>query len=221
MRKPAGTSTLFAAALVLFSCGSREPTFGHFDGKVTATWVDGRDMMLTEDFVYVDGSGTRWDAPSGSTIDGASIPRAFWTVIGGPFEGNYRYASVVHDVYCVRGEKHLPGARPWQKVHRMFYDAMRCSGVPDSKALVMYGAVYKFGPTWDLPPAWWERAFIQLKRIFGPIGYQIGGPKNPGVVLGTEYDPTDATEKDYRAIEELVQKQHITTPEDLERALER
>ncbi|MEQ1949487.1 MAG: DUF1353 domain-containing protein [Bryobacteraceae bacterium] len=219
MRKPAGIATLFATALVLISCGSKDPPFGHYDGKVTATWVEGRNMVLTEDFTYVDGSGTRWDAPRGSTIDGASIPRAFWTVIGGPFEGSYRYASVIHDVYCVRGEQHLPGARPWQKVHRMFYDAMRCSGVPDSKALVMYGAVYKFGPTWDLPPTWWERTFIELKRLFGPLGYQITGPKNPDILLGPDPHLTHATEQDYKSIEQLVEQQHITTPEELEQAL--
>src|SRR5712692_9140850 len=30
----------------------------------------------------------------------ASIPRAFWSVIGGPLEGQYRNASVFHDVAC-------------------------------------------------------------------------------------------------------------------------
>ena len=33
----------------------------------------------------------------------------------------------------------------------MFYEAMRCSGVRNRKAKVMYYAVYKFGPHWPAP----------------------------------------------------------------------
>ena len=41
-----------------------------------------------------------WTAPKGAKVDGASIPQLFWTPIGGPFEGKYRYASVIHDTEC-------------------------------------------------------------------------------------------------------------------------
>ena len=79
-----------------------------------ARWEDdGRQMTLVEPFAYVDPRLARWPAAAGSSIDGASIPRAFWTVIGGPFAGEFRNASVVHDVACdVRD-------RPWRAVHRM------------------------------------------------------------------------------------------------------
>ena len=119
--------------------------WGRFVGDVIAKWdANGRDMTLVEPFAYVDGKAMRWDAPTGAVVNGASIPRAFWTLIGGPFEGRFRNASVVHDVACVDRD------RPWPAVHRMFYDACRCGGVGAAKANAMYYAVYHFGPRWTV-----------------------------------------------------------------------
>jgi hypothetical protein len=118
--------------------------FGRFDGEVVASWDDdGRNMTLREDFAYIDSQARRWVAPSGSVVNGASIPAAFWTLIGGPFEGKYRNASVVHDVGCVEM------TATWEDVHRMFYEACRCGGVDESKAKTLYYAVYHFGPRWE------------------------------------------------------------------------
>lgn len=119
---------------------------GRFEGGVVARWSnDGRTMTLTEAFGYVSPDGRRWPVPAGTVIDGASIPRVFWSIIGGPFEGSYRNASVVHDHYCnVR-------TRRFRDVHRMFYDAMLTSGVADTKAWVMFQAVDQFGPRWSDP----------------------------------------------------------------------
>jgi len=121
------------------------PTWGHFDGRVVARWHDdGRDMTLVEPFAYVDVARVRWLAPAGAVVNGASIPRPFWSLIGGPFEGRFRNASVVHDVAC------MDRTRAWQDVHRMFYEACRCGRVGVVKAKTMYYAVYHFGPRWRL-----------------------------------------------------------------------
>src|ERR1051326_8039238 len=61
---------------------------------------DGRRFSLPHDFTYVDPTGRRWEAPTGLITDGASIPTPFWSVIGGPFEGLFREAAVVHAVAC-------------------------------------------------------------------------------------------------------------------------
>jgi endonuclease G, mitochondrial len=106
---------------------------------------DGRTAQLLIDVSYTDSKGVVWLAQKGSIVGGASIPRAFWTVIGGPWEGRYRFASVIHDVAC--DEK----KRPWDEAAEMFYEAMRCSGVRELKAKTMYYAVYKFGPQWPSP----------------------------------------------------------------------
>jgi len=115
-----------------------------FSGRVAAAWDDdGRNMTLLEDFAYVDANGIKWSAPEGSVVNGASIPRPFWSLIGGPFEGKYRNASVVHDVYCVTR------SCSWQDTHRMFYQACRTAGVGLVKSKTMYYAIYHFGPRWS------------------------------------------------------------------------
>ena len=119
-------------------------SFGRFEGVVVAAWDEnGRQMTLREPFAYIDSKDRTWLAPAGTTVDGASIPTAFWTFIGGPFEGKYRNASVVHDVGCVEMKQ------SWEDVHWMFYEACRCAGVSDSEAKTLYYAVYHFGPRWQ------------------------------------------------------------------------
>ena len=107
---------------------------------------DGREVRLLEDFVYLDPRGRAWTASKNSVVNGASIPKAFWTIAGGPFEGEYRNASIVHDEACVRMTE------PSETVHLMFYEACRCGGVPEYKAKVLYAAVYHFGPKWTIRP---------------------------------------------------------------------
>jgi hypothetical protein len=124
----------------------RNATGPRFSGHPKTEWLDdGRDMQLLTDFSFIDSKQNRWTAPSNSTIDGTSIPPVFWSIVGGPYEGKYRNASVVHDVECQLKRE------PWQTVHKMFYEACRAGGVRRLKALLMYAAVYLFGPRWTSP----------------------------------------------------------------------
>ena len=119
--------------------------FGKYIGSVKTVWLDdGIKMRLLDEFTYIDPHGTRWKAPKDSIVDGASIPKFAWSFIGGPFEGRYRNASVIHDVACQEQ------TRKWEDVHLTFYYAMRASHVEENKAKLMYGAVYHFGPTWTV-----------------------------------------------------------------------
>jgi Protein of unknown function (DUF1353) len=88
--------------------------------------IDGRRMQLVQPFGFLDENQIRWPVPSGTKVDGASIPKVLWPLIGGPFEGKYRYASVIHDYYC---DTRL---RPWRMVHRVFYNAIRVSDTPET-----------------------------------------------------------------------------------------
>lgn len=120
-----------------------EESFGKFIGAVATRWLDdGRRMELLADFQFVDRSNVAWTAPRGWIIDGASIPQIAWSIAGGPFEGPYRDASVIHDVACDQK------ARTWEAVHLAFHDAMRARGVGPIRAKLMYAAVYAFGPRW-------------------------------------------------------------------------
>ena len=118
-------------------------TWGYFSGPIETRWeADGRTMTLLNELRYTDPKGVVWIAPAGSRVDGASIPRALWPFFGGPFEGKFRNASVLHDV------AYDQKTRPWQQVDRMFYDAMRCSGVGSVQAKTFYYALYRHGRHW-------------------------------------------------------------------------
>lgn len=116
---------------------------GKFYGEVVTQWLpDGRKMKLLETVVFVDPQGVVWDAPKGSIVDGASIPKQVWSVAGGPYSGKYRLASLIHDVACERKN------RDWRSVHRAFFDAMLASGVSMEEAKIKYFAVHNYGPRW-------------------------------------------------------------------------
>ncbi|MGH8851707.1 MAG: DUF1353 domain-containing protein [Casimicrobiaceae bacterium] len=118
-----------------------------FEGQVNATWLrqpgPDRDMRLTTDFAFVDSRGVRWEAPAGRVVDGASIPDALWSsLIGTPYIGDYRRATVVHDIAC------RDRVRPYEEVHYMLYEAMLCDGVTPDREALMYTALRLFGPKW-------------------------------------------------------------------------
>ena len=152
---------LFSLVAVLIGCASgKKPAqlseaeqppahgsnWGYYTGEPVTRWnPDGRTMTLLSELHYTDPKGVVWVAPAGSQVDGASIPRYLWSIMGGPFEGKYRNASVLHDV--AYGQRN----RPWWDCDRMFYNAMRCSGVSAVEAKTMYYALYRFGNHWKFP----------------------------------------------------------------------
>lgn len=121
--------------------------FGRFIGEVITKWLveDGEDrlMQVLNDFSYEDPATKIWTTPAGWKVDGASIPRALWPIVGSPFTGDYRRASVVHDHYCdVRTE-------PSDAVHLMFYYACRADGVGLFNANTLYYGILAGGPSWQ------------------------------------------------------------------------
>jgi hypothetical protein len=125
-------------------CAEALTLSGRYDGQAVVRLLDdGRRVQLVEDFGFIDQAENRWDVPEGAIVDGASIPQALWSIIGGPFEGRYRDASIVHDWYCDMR------SRPWQNVHRVFFEAMLTSGVAKVRANLMYAGVYWGGPRWS------------------------------------------------------------------------
>lgn len=138
----ASGSSVFVSSAFAQTCS---PTAAEYFGDRNFRWLsDGRHMQLLNDFGYRDGCGEVWLAPGGIVVDGASIPRSLWSIIGSPFSGLYRDASVIHDHFCVIRN------RPWRRVHRVFYEAMLTSGVNRVQARVMYAAVRLFGPRWQV-----------------------------------------------------------------------
>jgi hypothetical protein len=127
---------------------------GTFSGEPVATWLTepgpDRNMELKERFTFTDPDGKVWEAPAGSTIDGASIPRALWAIVGSPYTGDYRRASILHDVACrnAAGDK---AAR--RAADRMIYHGCIAGGCSVEEATIIYlgvriGALASSVPQW-------------------------------------------------------------------------
>lgn len=121
-------------------------TYGRFvgDAKLDFPQKEARKVILCNDFAFIDSSGFEWFAPRDSIVDGSSIPFFLWPLIGSPFVGLHRLASITHDVYCVTQSE------PHKKVHQMYEDACRCNGVSKFKANLLHTGIKLGGPTWSI-----------------------------------------------------------------------
>jgi uncharacterized protein DUF1353 len=123
-----------------------------FTGEVQAVFLtpatpsdDYRDMKLLAKFGYLDPYGIYWEVPVGYVTNGASVPWYLWPALGGPYDGPYRDAAVIHDYYCDKQ------TYTWEKTHEMFYNASRRRGVSEAKAKTMYLGLQMFGYRWPAP----------------------------------------------------------------------
>jgi hypothetical protein len=128
---------------------------GEFSGEPQALWIteDGtedRTMRLIEDFWFRDPRGKKWEAHKDDEVDGASIPRALWTLVGSPYTGDYRRASIVHDRACVDAGSNAAKRRA---ADRMFYHACRTGGCSIWQATLLYIGV-RVGATLPYVDAW-------------------------------------------------------------------
>lgn len=115
-----------------------------FIGQPITRWrEDGRNMVLVEDFTFIDNQGKPWTAPAGAAINGASIPRPLWQAVGSPYVGKHRNISIIHDHHCVVKTEH------WYRVHHMFYEGCLAGGMNEFTAKIFSDAVKLFGPRWD------------------------------------------------------------------------
>ena len=119
--------------------------FGEFSKAAPQTeWVvdkNDRDMLLLRYFDFVDANNVTWPAPVNLRTDGASIPRAFWTLVGSPYTGLYRRAALVHDEACK-----VAGGNAAKRLaaDKMFYSACRAGHCSPAQALVLFLGV-RFG----------------------------------------------------------------------------
>lgn len=113
--------------------------YGRFSGRPKTEWIDDtgadRAMRLIEDFWYEDPKGRRWLAPKTSIINGASIPESLWFIVGTPYTGGYRRASVVHDVAC------MTASILREDADTMFYWACLAGGCSFLHAKLLYAGV--------------------------------------------------------------------------------
>lgn len=134
-------------------------THGRFDPpEPSLVWLtvdQGADRLMKLDapFAFHDVKASKvWRVEAGYRVDGATIPRALWTVVGSPYTGDYRRASIVHDKAC-------DGANAPQRrdADKMFYRACRAGGCSVREATLLYIGV-RIG-------AWFGSHALWRKRI--------------------------------------------------------
>ncbi|WGW03830.1 DUF1353 domain-containing protein [Tropicibacter oceani] len=110
-------------------------------------------LPTTAQIDFVDGFGRTWTAPVQTLTDGASIPAVFEPLMGDRQSREYLEAAALHDAYCGVGNEALETyqTKPWEDVHRMFYEALLVAGTPPAKAKIIFAAVYLGGPRWNDP----------------------------------------------------------------------
>ena len=72
-------------------------------------------------------------------FDGASIPKALWSVIGSPMTGGYQRAGCLHD--ALYASEYFPR----EVCDALFLEAMKSDGVGYVRRYAMYNAVRAFG----------------------------------------------------------------------------
>jgi hypothetical protein len=112
-----------------------------FNDYVKVKWLgnDFHSMQILQEFTYCDSKKVHWTVPKGLIIDGASIPRILWSIMGSPYIGKYRRPSVVHDAYCKLK------IRSYKDTHKVFKEMMQVEGVGCIKIFFMYWGVKLFG----------------------------------------------------------------------------
>ena len=137
---------------------------GEFSGEPVTVWrteqdTPDRDMNMVEDFWYRLGED-QWDAKKNKTIDGASIPQPLWSLVGSPYTGDYRRASIVHDIACDEaGTDH----EKRRAADRMFYHACRAGGCGVGQSILLYVGV-RIGAWWKEHRGFANEQMVKLKE---------------------------------------------------------
>jgi hypothetical protein len=65
-----------------------EHELGRYTGKLILEPLQGSQQLKTVlDFGFLDADGRHWPVPLGTSVDGASIPKALPSLWGGPWQG--------------------------------------------------------------------------------------------------------------------------------------
>ncbi|SHG67119.1 DUF1353 domain-containing protein [Massilia sp. CF038] len=182
---------------------------GIFSGNPKTEWLSDkgsdRDMRVLDAFWYIDPAGRRWDAPAGTIINGASIPRTLWSSVGSPYTGDYRRAALVHD--AAMGKEGIRRA----DADTMFYYACLAGGCSLLQAKMLYAGV-RVG-------AWASNTQVLSMDPAAqlPDGYRLPGQQSPRELeVRARYtviaNQLMATSDNFADIERVVNKNLGTPP---------
>lgn len=118
---------------------------------------DGRSITLLEPLSYCTSGGIVHTAPAGLRCDGASIPRALWSLIGSPYTGDYRLAAIMHDSLCQQASEWggRAGLRLRQYADGLFGEmAGACGAGAFQRAYLVAGV--RLGTLWTIARGDWR-----------------------------------------------------------------
>lgn len=111
-----------------------------FTTKLSLDVIGYQAYEVTKPLVWEDGEVIIQVNP-GFDFDGASIPRALWSVVGSPMTDGYQRAGCLHD--ALYASEYFPR----EVCDMLFLKAMESDGVGYLKRRAMYRAVRAFGWT--------------------------------------------------------------------------
>jgi hypothetical protein len=178
-----------------------------FSGEPQTIWLTETDqpdrrMKLLQEFWFVDRKGKKWCVPAECVVDGASIPKPLWSLVGSPYTGEYRRASIVHDKAC---DDAVGNSAARRAADKMFYEACRTGGCSIAESILLYIGV-RIGSITTKIAAWQRSA--QAEEYDGPRLYS---------------SPSDRRiEADYQLIGESVLSEGETDdPDEIEHRTDR
>jgi hypothetical protein len=109
-----------------------------FNGNVILEELDGSFWKLQNDFSY-ENDNVKITVKSGFTTDGASIPKAFWSIVGNPLENDLLKPAIIHDgLYTIMKLSRLES-------DKLLKDMLLFNGTNKVKVFLVYYAVRLFG----------------------------------------------------------------------------
>jgi hypothetical protein len=109
-----------------------------FSGKTLLERLNSKEYMLRSSLSF-ENDVMKVTCKNGLVTDGASIPRAFWAVIGSPFSGKYVGSAIIHDG-LYKSHK-LSRAEADELFNQMLVD----NGVWFPRRFLMGSALWAFG----------------------------------------------------------------------------
>jgi len=106
--------------------------------KITVGFDSKNDLLVLKNTAHYEINEDEYNILAGFKYDGASIPKVFWSLIGGKFHPDFQLAALLHDyMYAMKLGRN--------KADRYFHRLLLKRGVSKIKARLMYLAVSWFG----------------------------------------------------------------------------
>lgn len=124
---------------------------------------DQHQSRLLNGFSYVDATGKTWQIPAGTLIDESTLPNWLWAPVNLPLTDAYRDATILHTYYCKSKKEN------WFFTHRMFYEACLTAGIAETRAKILFAAVFANVQRWT--PVYGKSSISSTTLSFQ--GYQL------------------------------------------------